>query len=113
MANGWAVRRSLDRDAQLHLGMDAAAHLVGARLCEGYAKLSARLLESAVEIQAFAGHGDVVRGPVLVDEYYELSLREAQLLDVELQVFLGHRYGRGGTDARGQQHRGRYAKQLR
>src|SRR3981189_1049630 len=104
------VSGSLDRHTQLHLGMDTAAHLVGAGFREGYTKLPARLLQSTVQVQSFTRNGDVVCRLVLVDEHDHLTLGHAQLFDTELQVVLAHCDGRGGTDGRSQQHRAGYTK---
>src|SRR6266702_376322 len=107
---GSPVSASLYRHTQLHLGMDTAAHLVGADFCEGYAKLTARLLQPAVQVQSFTRNGDVVRRLILVDKHDPLALGDAQFFDTELQVVLAHCDGRAGTDSRSQRHCAGYAK---
>src|SRR6185369_9630156 len=104
MMKGRRVRPSLDRDAQLHFRVDAAAHLVGPGLGEGDLEFGSGLLKTAIEGQAFAGHGDVVGRAVIVDEDHYLSLGHTQVRNAELQSFLGNRERRGGAYCAGEQH---------
>jgi hypothetical protein len=103
--------------------MNAAADLVDAWLRERHLELNARLLQTAIQIQALARHGDVVRRAIIIDEYHDLTLFDAQFLNAELQSLLCDSHGSVGADgAHGEQSRqrlswinliGHYAQQLR
>src|SRR6266850_4258845 len=50
MMKGRRVRPSLDRDAQLHFRVDAAAHLVGPGLCEGNLEFGSAICKACGQI---------------------------------------------------------------
>src|SRR5882757_6609614 len=111
MMAGCRVRRLLDRNAQLHLRVDAATHLVGPRLHERDLELGSGLLKATIEVHSLARHGDVVRRAIVIDENHHLSLGDIQVFNTELQAFLCDRDRRGRTDRTGQHHCRDQAKQ--